>query len=36
MINKNKKREEYEDKVFSGIERFVHNWKEIIDEGIMI
>ena len=34
MINKNKKREEYEEKVFNGIVRFVHNWKEIVDEVI--
>ena len=34
MINKNKKREEYEDKVYNGMIRFVHNWKETIDEGI--
>ena len=34
MINKIKKREEYEDKVFNGMIRFIHNWKEIIDEGI--
>ena len=33
-VNKNKKREEYEDKVFNGIVRFVHNWKEIVDEVI--
>ena len=35
IINKNKKREEYEDKVFNGMIRFVHKWKEIVDEEII-
>ena len=30
--NKNKKREEFEEKVFYGIVRFVRKWKEIVDE----
>ena len=34
MNNKNKKREEYEEKVFNGIVRFVNKWKDIVDEGI--
>jgi len=36
MINKNKKREEYEEKVFYGMIKFVHNWKEIVDEVIKV
>ena len=32
--NKNKLREEFEEKVFNGIVRFVRKWKDIVDEGI--
>ena len=30
----NKKREDCEEKVFNGIVRFVHKWKNIVDEVI--
>ena len=34
VSNKNKKREEFEEKVFNGIVRFIRKWKDIVDEGI--
>ena len=32
--NKNRKREEYEEKVLNGVIRFINQWKDIIDERL--